>query len=258
MRRLGTVAAGMAAAAATGAVEMPSFELGTGENAVRVPVVVSGCWQFAGGHGQLDSSKLVAAMGSLHAAGLYAFDTADIYGPSESIVGEYVGASGETTPVVFTKLVPRSNTASSATIAASIDRSIASLRVSALDLVQYHTWSYDRNFLKPLLELQSLQAAGKVRQIGLTNFDTPHMAQAIEAGLQIVSNQVQWSLLDRRPENTMLAFAKEHGVALLTYGTVGGGLLSDRWIGKPQPTSRAQLDTSSLSMYLYSRTNCSN
>ena len=97
--------------------------------------------------------------------------------------------------------------------------------------------------------LQALQSEGRVKNIGLTNFDTAHMAEAIEHGIPIASNQVQYSLLDRRPENTMLKYAAEHAVVILAYGAVGGGLLSDRWLGKPQPTSRDQLDTSSLSMY---------
>jgi aryl-alcohol dehydrogenase-like predicted oxidoreductase len=61
--------------------------------------------------------------------------------------------------------------------------------------------------------------------------------------------QVQWSLLDRRPEVTMLEVAAKRNIALLTYGSIGGGLLSDRWLGREQPTSRADLDTASLGMY---------
>jgi diketogulonate reductase-like aldo/keto reductase len=172
--------------------------LGSGSTAVTLPTVINGCWQFAGGHGQLSRPDLVDAMKSLRGAGLYAFDTADIYGPSEEIVGEFVkrtlaeGGSSqpEPPPVILTKLVPRSDDAPADVFTATIERSLRALNVQTLDVVQFHTWDYAGAFTKPLQRLQQLQGDGKIKQIGLTNFDTLHMTAALDGGFPIVSNQV--------------------------------------------------------------------
>ena len=54
-------------------------------------------------------------------------------------------------------------------------------------------------------------------------------------GIRIASNQVQFSLIDRRPEARMAPLCRERGVHLLAYGTVCGGLLSERYLGQPEP-----------------------
>ncbi len=92
-------------------------------------------------------------------------------------------------------------------------------------------------WLEALVWLDDLRRAGKVRHLGGTNFDTPHLREILAAGLPVVSMQVQYSLLDRRPENGFAALCQAHGVALLCYGTVAGGFLSDRWLGAPEPTA---------------------
>ena len=69
-----------------------------------------------------------------------------------------------------------------------------------------------------------------------------------DAGIKIVSNQVQYSLVDQRPEVQMVPFCQEHGITLLTYGTVCGGLLSEKYLGRPEP-GRQELNTASLQKY---------
>jgi aryl-alcohol dehydrogenase-like predicted oxidoreductase len=74
------------------------------------------------------------------------------------------------------------------------------------------------------------------------------LAVIAENGIRIVSNQVQYSLVDRRPEFRMSAWCEEHGVALLAYGTLLGGLLSETYLGRPEP-ARSELNTASLQKY---------
>ena len=66
-------------------------------------------------------------------------------------------------------------------------------------------------------------------------FDTERLKIICNAGITVVSNQVQFSLVDRRPEAKMASFCQRHGITLLTYGTVCGGLLSERFLGQPEP-----------------------
>ncbi|MGH7111911.1 MAG: aldo/keto reductase, partial [Stellaceae bacterium] len=99
-----------------------------------------------------------------------------------------------------------------------------------------------------LRHLTDLAQEGRIRHLALTNFDTERLGVILAAGIPIVSNQVQYSLIDRRPEARMAALCQEHGVTLLAYGTLLGGLLSERHLGRPEPR-RAELDTASLQKY---------
>src|SRR5262249_20589864 len=96
--------------------------------------------------------------------------------------------------------------------------------------------------------LADLRDAGKIRHLGLTNFDTERVALILAHGIRVVSHQVQYSLLDRRPAEHMEALCREHGVQLLAYGAVCGGLLSERYLDKPEPRP-IDLDTASLRKY---------
>ena len=68
-----------------------------------------------------------------------------------------------------------------------------------------------------------------------TNFDTPHIAEILEAGIPLVSQQLQYSVLDQRPLNGLSQLAAEKNVKFLCYGSVAGGFLSDKWLGQSEP-----------------------
>ncbi|CUV03235.1 aldo/keto reductase family [hydrothermal vent metagenome] len=121
--------------------------------------------------------------------------------------------------------------------------------VESLDLLQFHWWDYgDERYLKAMGHLGELLDEGKIRHLGLTNFDTQHIQKIVDEGYQIVSNQVQYSVIDRRPEIKMAPYCQNQGIHLLAYGTLAGGLLSDRYLGQPEP-GRAALTTASLNKY---------
>src|SRR5712692_5070283 len=127
--------------------------------------------------------------------------------------------------------------------------SLRRMEVERLDLLQFHWWDYrDQRYLDALKHLADLRDEGKIRHLALTNFDTERLAVIAGHGIAIVSNQVQYSLIDRRPAAKMAAFCGEHGISLLTYGTLLGGLLSERYLGRPEP-GRADLATASLQKY---------
>ena len=83
--------------------------------------------------------------------------------------------------------------------------------------------------------LQELKDEGLIRHLGLTNVDTAHLRVIVHSGIDIVSNQVCFSLLDQRAAHGMTEFCVEHGIKLLAFGTVAGGFLTERWLGKPEP-----------------------
>jgi len=92
--------------------------------------------------------------------------------------------------------------------------------------------------------LRALVTEGKIKQLAVTNFDTEHVQLFVDAGLPIVSNQVQFSVIDTRPERRMGPYCASKGVYLLAYGTLLGGFLSEKWIGKPAPTKADALTVS--------------
>jgi aryl-alcohol dehydrogenase-like predicted oxidoreductase len=213
--------------------------------------VIRGGWQLAGGHGAVDREAAVDDLVAAFEAGIFTFDCADIYTGVEELYGavrtriaDRHGRAAAARMRVHTKLVPdlsilgRIRRADVETI---VDTSLARLRVERLDLVQYHWWDYAQPmWLEALGWLDDLRRAGKVGQIGGTNFDTPHTAEIVAAGVPLVSMQVQYSVLDARPENGLVDLCARHDVALLCYGSVAGGFLGDRWLGAAEPTGQAE------------------
>ena len=212
----------------------------------RISRLIKGGWQLAGDHGQVVPERAVADMAAFVEAGIVAFDCADIYTGVEEMIGAFLarlaarnGAASAAGIKVHTKFVPDLEALARidrGAVARVIDRSLARLGRERLDLVQFHWW----DFAAPGWEtcaghLADLQTAGKIDRIGVTNFDEGHLAKITASGVDVVSAQVQYSLLDRRPEGGFLEWAGENGVAVFAYGALAGGFLTDRWLGKPDP-----------------------
>lgn len=208
--------------------------------------VIKGGWHLAGGHGFIDRRQAIEDMRAFVEAGITTFDCADIYTGVEKLIGDFLRqhrdafAAGDLPPVqIHTKYVPDYGSLSKLTKAdttAAIDRSLQRLGVERLDLVQFHWWDYSTpGYVETALHLQELQQRGKIRYLGVTNFDAAHIREMLDAGVEIVSCQVQYSVLDRRPERELQALAKENDMSLLCYGVIAGGFLSDRYFGAPDP-----------------------
>ena len=71
--------------------------------------------------------------------------------------------------------------------------------------------------------------------MGLTNVDTTHLRIVVNSGIEVVSNQVCFSLLDQRAKQGMTELCLQHGIKLLAFGAVAGGFLTERWLGRPEP-----------------------
>ncbi len=220
--------------------------------------IIKGGWQLAGGHGPVDAEAAIDDMFRYAEAGVTTFDCADIYTGVEALIGDFLaryrrrhGARSASALQVHTKFVPDLGTLprlGKADVEAVVDRSLRRLRVDRLDLVQFAWWDYAvPRYVEAALTLQDLQRKGKIRCLGATNFDVPTLREILGAGVGLVSHQVQYSVVDRRPEHGMVALCREHGVGLLCYGTVLGGFLSERYLGVPNPA--APLENRSLTKY---------
>ncbi|HXV89004.1 MAG TPA: aldo/keto reductase [Nitrososphaeraceae archaeon] len=218
--------------------------------------IVNGMWQVAGGHGQIDHELAMADMLRYHDAGFTTWDLADIYGPAEDFIGEFrrrlskaKGKEELDKIQSFTKWVPQPSRITRSIVNSSIETSIRRMNVSSLDLLQFHWWEYNNPYYMDALKyLSDLRDRGSIKHLGLTNFDTDHLQIITDSDVPIASNQVQYSIIDRRPEVKMIPFCRKHNISLLTYGSICGGLLSERYVGKPEP-SITDLNTLSLQKY---------
>src|SRR5918993_1444901 len=212
----------------------------------RISRLVRGGWQLAGGHGPVEEERAIADMAAFLDAGITAFDCADIYTGVESMIGRLRarlaaerGAAALASLKVHTKFVPDWSDLArvdAVYVRGIVERSLKRLRQERLDLVQFHWWNYAvPGAVEAAGVLVDLQREGKIDRIGGTNFDAPHTRALLDAGVPLVSMQVQYSLLDARPEHGLAALCAERGVGLLCYGTVAGGFLSERWLGAPEP-----------------------
>eukprot|EP00624_Nannochloropsis_granulata_P005396 evm.model.NODE_38142_length_15359_cov_30.169281.2 len=222
--------------------------------------------------------------------GYTTFDVAPFYGQVERWLGEVRMKIEDPMELeaykIFTKLSfpPDQATYRLSDVEAAVDAALFRLRVPQLDLIQLHWWDFDDpRYLDVLFHLEELKSKGKISHIGVTNFGALPLQKAIENGVRIVSNQVQYSLIDQRvktvkhrarleggveeeeamkeedgkkdeddpsrrtgtrPMFSLADVCVQHNVSLLCYGALLGGFLSERWIGVPEPDPRAFTSTS--------------
>ena len=213
--------------------------------------LLKGGWQLAGGHGTVERARALADMAAFVDAGITSFDCADIYTGVEELIGEFLRTREAASVQVHTKCVPdlgRLADLRSDELNALVDRSRERLGVAALDLVLFHWWDYALgDWFAALSTLAEAQGRGAVRHLGVTNFGTSHLRRMLDAGLPVVSHQLQYSILDRRPAREMAALCADRGVGLLCYGALAGGFMHRRWLGAAEP--QEPLENRSLVKY---------
>ena len=200
--------------------------------------VLTGLWQIADmeRNGKtLDLKAAAAAAAPYVEAGFTTFDMADHYGSAEEIAGLFLQEYGLRVQL-FTKWVPKPGPVTREDVRTAVQRSLDRMQAAQLDLLQFHAWNYaDPIWLDSLFWLQELKQAGLIRHLGVTNVDTAHLRVIVNSGIDIVSNQVCFSLLDQRARQDMTELCQEHGIKLLAFGTIAGGFLTEHWLDKPEP-----------------------
>ncbi|NIM00110.1 MAG: aldo/keto reductase [Acidobacteria bacterium] len=201
--------------------------------------VINGGWQLSFAEQGQETARIVEEWSGLVEAGFTTFDVADIYSGVEQIAGRVAARFSPGEVQVHTKCVPDRSLLPglrATDLEAMIDGSLKRIGVERLDLVQFHWWDFKVDgWIESLHTLDRLREAGKIRHLGVTNFDTARLSALLDAGLPVRTNQVQYSLLDRRPDDGLATVCRRRGVALLAYGTLAGGFMGERWIGVPRP-----------------------
>jgi aryl-alcohol dehydrogenase-like predicted oxidoreductase/enamine deaminase RidA (YjgF/YER057c/UK114 family) len=212
--------------------------------------LVNGLWQIADrerGGVSVDPQEAAHSMLPLVEQGLTTFDMADHYGSSEEIVGWFRKLYPQKKIQSLTKWVPKPGTITKQDVREAVTRALTRLQTEQIDLMQFHAWNYpDPSWLDGLFYLKELKDEGLILELGVTNFDTAHLRVALASGIPLVSNQVCFSLLDQRAAGDMSTLCASHKVKLLAFGTLAGGFLSDRWLGKPEPILNESLTWSQM------------
>lgn len=204
--------------------------------------IINGCWQLTPDHGSGPSTEAEVhrIFAELVEYGFTTFDCADIYVGVEESLGRFSRSLAPGSEIqVHTKYAPDKATLRDLTdqsIDNAIDRSLRRLNVERLDLLQFHWWNYDVPGIEKVIQrLSRAQVNGKIRLLGLTNFDSAHVREIVDSGARIVSLQAQYSLLDRRPERSMSELSTHCNVKLLSYGALAGGFIGDNYLGVDPP-----------------------
>jgi aryl-alcohol dehydrogenase-like predicted oxidoreductase len=188
-------------------------------------------WQFA--WGVQDDRDSIAAILAAVDAGINWIDTAAIYGVghSEEVVGRAV-AELSRKPYIFTKcerLAREDGTIYGCLKAGSIrkecEASLRRLKIDVIDLYQMHWPQPEEDIEEGWTEMARLKEQGKVRWIGVSNFNAAQMKRARKIA-PITSLQPPYSLLAREVEDTILPYAEENRIGVISYSPMKNGLLS--------------------------------
>ncbi|MFL5553307.1 MAG: aldo/keto reductase [Gemmatimonadaceae bacterium] len=209
-----------------------------------VSIVGLGCNNFGG---RIDEQRTREVIDAAINAGITLFDTADMYaeGRSEELIGRFVGERRRQV-IIATKfgyeMPGQGRGARPEYVRRALDASLRRLRTDYVDLYQQHVPDPDVPIAETLGALDELVRAGKVKEIGCSNFSAEQLREASDAAsrkdgsARFASVQNEYSLLDREPEEGVLDECERQQIAFLPYFPLKSGLLTGKYRkGQPIP-----------------------
>lgn len=208
-----------------------------GKSGIKVSAIGTGTWAMGGDFfGAIDEKQCIEAIAASLDAGVNLVDTAPVYGHghSEELVGKALKGRRQQV-VLCTKCgltAPGRNLTRKA-IRMEVDQSLARLQTDYIDLYQMHWPDPNTPVEESMQAMLDLKKEGKIRAIGVSNFDEELMRRCMAVG-QLDTLQPQYSLLDRQVEKSILPFCRQNGIGILSYGSLGAGMLTGKFKTPPQ------------------------
>jgi len=205
----------------------------------RISRIGLGTWQFGSrewGYGPGYEQRTTALVQRALDCGITLFDTAEAYafGRSERLLGRALGGRRDEA-YVATKIFPVLPVAP--VVQQRAVSSAARLGVRSIDLYQVHQPNPVIRDGTTMAGMRGLQQVGLVRDVGVSNYSLERWRRAEQAlGGPVLSNQVQYSLAHRTPEDDLLPYAEEHGRFVIAYSPLAQGLLSGRYDARNPPS----------------------
>ncbi len=204
----------------------------------QVPMGIGGSWFVPYSAPSEEDRNLRGAIEAAYHYGIRHFDTGARYGGghSEELYGEFIRGKREQ---IF--LASKSDTSemTAPAMLAEVDGSLRRLATDYLDLYYIH-WPKAGRDMRPTMEgLELARRQGKVRAVGVSNFSVDQMRQVQEVGT-IEAHQLGYNLLWRYPENDVIPFCAENGIAVVAYSTLAHGILTGKFEMTPVLADRDQ------------------
>lgn len=224
-----------------------------GDNNTPMCRVITALWQSYHTYGFVpDAQSLARAISELVDAGFRTFDISSSHTEPPLLPSEYIRFLTPSTtrnlhictrvdihPYKFGRV-------SRHTVERIVDEQLKRIGVDRIHLLQLSCADFrDERYIDFLGELQELRRFGKIRSIGTVNFTTNELRHLASQKIHIASNQISFSLVDRRARVEMADWCRKRQVAMLAYSPLGAGLISERYLGLPEPTRNVR-DTPSL------------
>ena len=211
-----------------------------GKDGPQVSVLGLGAWPLGGGMGQVDEGTAVATVRAAIDNGITLLDTAQAYCSSEATLGKALKDGYRERCFLATKV---SGDYSRAGILSAIDDSLRALDVDTVDLYQIHSPDARYPIQESMETMAELQEAGKARYLGVSNFSTEEMQEALQTAC-FRANQPCYNLFDREIERADIPFCEQHGIGLLAHSPLAKGLLTGKYSPGhrfPDDDERAQM-----------------
>ena len=199
-----------------------------GTDGPRVPVIGFGAWPIGGGMGEIDEGQ---AMRTIHHAldsGVNFIDTAESYRTSQEIIGRALKTWSGGRGGVFVATKVRGGDLSRGHIMEAADESLRLLQIERIDLLQAHAWDAKHPIEESMRAFDDLVTTGKVRYVGVSNFDVPQM-EAAWAVRPFQSLQPRYNLLDADAEESILPYCLGRGIGVLAHSPLAKGLLTAKY-----------------------------
>ena len=217
-----------------------------GDSGLEFSLLTFGCWQ-AGGAQWTDTNDedSLQAMRAAYESGITSYDTAEAYGDghSETLVGRFIGEIGRDNLVIATKVGAGQLAADD--VQKSCEKSLQRLGIEQIDLYQIHwpsgTWGGPKVPIEETLNaLTELQTQGKIKAVGVSNFDATQIEAALKFG-RIESLQPPYSLyFQPYVQNHTIQFCREHNIGVIPYSPLAQGLVTGKFDLDNRPTDNRQ------------------